>query len=371
MAYYLNLFSPDTYDRFLKSGQTVTGFSERQRATAANVKPGDRFIAYVTKLSRWAAILEVTSHCFVDGTPIFSDVNDPFIVRFHVKPVVCLPLDLAVPNAEDIAWNHLSFTSKFPKGSSAWTGTVRGSLKRMLDQDGEHLERILSKQLVTPKRFEITDQDKKKLQTATVKTQDAKQVTVSIPTAEESLPSPEQPAQNTRESIKIQALLAEIGERMGMKLWVPRSDRQRVLEHWKPKSPCLLEVLPLNYDDATLKTIENIDVLWIKGRSIVRAFEVEHTTSIYSGILRMADLMALQPNVNIAAHIVAPPERKEKVLQEITRPVFAFLEKGPLSESCTFISYESVMELSKERRLEHMADTVLDEYTEYAEESAY
>jgi hypothetical protein len=39
--------------------------------------------------------------------------------------------------------------------------------------------------------------------------------------------------------------------------------------------------------------IERIDVLWLKGRSIKRAFEVEHTTSIYSGILRMADLLAL------------------------------------------------------------------------------
>ena len=65
----------------------------------------------------------------------------------------------------------------------------------------------------------------------------------------------------------------------------------------------MLESLPLNYDDTTLKTVENIDVLWVRRRSIVRAFEVEHTTSIYSGILRMADLMALQPNLDIKAHI--------------------------------------------------------------------
>ena len=156
---------------------------------------------------------------------------------------------------------------------------------------------------------------------------------------------------------------------MNLKIWIPRSDRQRVLDVWQPKTTCLLEQLPLNYDSATLKTIENIDVLWIKGRSIVRAFEVEHTTSIYSGILRMADLMALQPNLSIEAHIVAPIDRREKVLQEISRPVFAFLEKGPLSESCTFISYESVIELSQEKRLEYMTDTVLEEYREYAEDA--
>lgn len=134
-------------------------------------------------------------------------------------------------------------------------------------------------------------------------------------------------------------------------------------------SNCLLEILPLNYDDVTIKTIENIDVIWVKGRSIVRAFEVEHTTSIYSGILRMADLMALQPNLNISAHIVAPIERKEKVLREISRPVFAFLETRPLIESCSFLSYESIASLSSETKLIHMNDSVLEDYSEYAEEA--
>lgn len=117
-----------------------------------------------------------------------------------------------------------------------------------------------------------------------------------------------------RESIQVQSLLAEIRSRMNMKIWIPRSDRQRVLELWKNPNNNLLKQLPLNSDIATLKTIKNIDVLWIKGRSIIRAFEVEHTTSIYPGILRMSDLMALQPKLNIHAHIVAPIERKDKVL---------------------------------------------------------
>jgi hypothetical protein len=54
------------------------------------------------------------------------------------------------------------------------------------------------------------------------------------------------------------------------------------------------------------------------------------------------------------------------VLQEISRPVFALLEKGSLKESCTFISYEAVTELSLEKRLEYMNDKVLDEYQERA-----
>jgi hypothetical protein len=101
-------------------------------------------------------------------------------------------------------------------------------------------------------------------------------------------------------------LLAEIGSRMGMQIWIPRADRAAVLAERHSNQSPVLERLPLNYDDTTLRTIERIDVLWLRGRSIKRAFEVEHTTSIYSGILRIADLLALQPNMDIRLHIVAP-----------------------------------------------------------------
>ena len=154
---------------------------------------------------------------------------------------------------------------------------------------------------------------------------------------------------------------------MGMSIWLPRADRTAVLKEWKNEPRPLLERLPLNYDDTTLRTVEQIDVLWLRGRSIVRAFEVEHTTSVYSGILRMADLLALQPNMNIKLQIVAPNAKREKVFQEIRRPVFSLLEKGPLADSCTYLSYDSLHELASQKHLAHLSDTVLDEYAEEAE----
>jgi hypothetical protein len=179
----------------------------------------------------------------------------------------------------------------------------------------------------------------------------------------------EEPTTETesRESTKMQARIAGIGASMGMRIWLPKSDRLSVSKEWKAENDTLLENLPLNYDETTLRTIEQIDVIWLKRRSIVRAFEVEHTTAIYSGILRMADLLALQPNMDIRLHIVAPSSRREKVFQEITRPVFSLLEGGPLSGRCTYIPYESVKELAQLKHLEHFSDSVLDEYTEEAE----
>jgi hypothetical protein len=215
--------------------------------------------------------------------------------------------------------------------------------------------------------YALDEDEKRKLATHTVNRPD-KVVTVSVPedfgSAEEIEPQEEITA---RESIRIQALIASIGAQMGLTIWLPRADRGSVLREWKSEPHNLLDRLPLNYDDTTLRTIEQIDVIWLRGRSIVRAFEVEHTTSVYSGILRMADLLALQPNMDIRLHIVAPLSKREKVFSEIRRPVFSLLEKGPLADSCTYLSYDSLRELASDKHLAHLSDSVLDEYAEEAE----
>ena len=81
----------------------------------------------------------------------------------------------------------------------------------------------------------------------------------------------------------------------------------------------------------------------------------------------MADLLALQPNMDIQLHIAAPEERKAKVLEEIRRPVFSLLERRPLKECCTFLSYDSIRELSELPHLAHVQATVLANYEEQAE----
>jgi len=178
----------------------------------------------------------------------------------------------------------------------------------------------------------------------------------------------EQPA-DLRPSYQIQAKLAEIGAKMGFKVWLPRGDRGRIREFMSEADQlALLEELPLNNEDVTLGTIEQIDVIWLLGRAIVRAFEVEHTTSVYSGLLRMADLLALQPNLAIQLHIVAPADRRDKFFREMRRPVVSLLNGRPLSNTCTFISYESVRAIRSIEHLAHLNDSIIKEYEEQADE---
>lgn len=372
MAYYLDLFSPETYKAFSESPRDISGFRTRQRNAAREVKVGDKLICYVTRISRWIGLLEVASAFFEDSTPRFYAREDPFIIRFKVKSLIWLPYERAIPIHEDNIWNTLSFTKKHDKTSSTWTGFLRNSLRKLSKQDGEFLEKILLVQSQDERAntYDLGEEDQQKLRFLKIRTQDNIEVDVTVPIDSGQSDEPVTQDANWKESKKIQALIAETGERMGLRVWIPKNDRSRVLEHWKPQEGTLLDNLPLNYNETTNRTIEQIDVIWLRNRSIIRAFEVEHTTSIYSGLLRMADLMALQPNLNIHAHIVAPLERKNKVFEEIKRPVLSLLEKGPLSRSCTFISYDSLREIANQKHLGHMMDSVLDEYSEEASEEA-
>jgi hypothetical protein len=45
---------------------------------------------------------------------------------------------------------------------------------------------------------------------------------------------------------------------------------------------------------------------------------------------------------------------------------FSLLEKGPLYEQCSFLSYDSIDSLSETQYLVHMSDTIIAEYEESA-----
>lgn len=187
-------------------------------------------------------------------------------------------------------------------------------------------------------------------------------VDVSIPS--DDLDSEDESGTRNAETYQIQAKVAYIGEALGFNVWLPNPDRSRVTQTWTPGRGILLDELPLGYDNAVQKIVKLIDVLWIKKRAVVRAFEIERKSSIYSGILRMADLLALQPNLNIKMCIVSPASRRDEVLQQINRPAFLnFGEKG-LADMCSFLSFDSVKEISELDHLTKMKPEIIDEFVE-------
>ena len=299
MKYLLDLFTPDTWQAFRKNGACITGFRERHRVLAKDrVSQGDIFICYLTHLSRWCGVLKVESDLYHDDAPIFAN-PDPFTVRFKVKPIVVLKPELAIPIHDDKVWSKLTITRRYDRRRSHWTGFFRGSLNRFEEDDGSYLVQLLEKQKSNLENYRLTDKDKRHLSRRTKVRALDREVEVEVPDHEEddsvlvSETTERAPVIGSPTSVQMQAKVAQIGIKMGFRVWVPRNDKVRVQTHIQDSMhSAFLDILPLNYDDTTLRTIEQIDVLWLRGRSMARAFEIEHTTAIYSGLLRMADLLA-------------------------------------------------------------------------------
>ena len=126
------------------------------------------------------------------------------------------------------------------------------------------------------------------------------------------------------EHTQVQHMLIKIGRALKYQVFVARNDRHRSC-HGEAFSQLTIEQLPpLKVPSEVMDTISLIDVLWIdpKTSKITCAFEVEKSTSIYSGILRMKDLARSIPSDNCHYYLVAPNKRQHEVMAQISRPAF-------------------------------------------------
>lgn len=70
-------------------------------------------------------------------------------------------------------------------------------------------------------------------------------------------------------------------------------------------------------------TISLIDVLWLDfNGNIICAFEVEKSTSIFSGILRLYDLALTMNSQDCKFYLVAPNKREKEIKAQLLRPSF-------------------------------------------------
>lgn len=97
-AYWLDLFTWKTWQEFLAAGASVSGFRQGRRGYVEQMKPGDYLLCYLVGVSRFIAMLEVTSPPYNDEvTPIWSAETFPARVRTRVvvqlKPETAVPVD--------------------------------------------------------------------------------------------------------------------------------------------------------------------------------------------------------------------------------------------------------------------------------------
>ncbi len=360
--YWSDLFTGKTWEEFLKNGANTTGFRESRRKSAEQIRPGDYLICYLTGVSRLIGVLEVKSEMFFDRTAIWEDEDFP--CRFKVKLLYKLDPETAVPIVE--LKDKLSLFQNL-KSPNSWSGFFRGSPVPFDPADGEVIVEAIKHAVQNPVAREY---DPKKYWRHPKIYQSKKVGAVTVPEEEpdEELQA-ERAAKHEATHEEIQWRLLKLGSDLGLDVWVARNDRNRGFKGIAFQDiPNLRQDLPRQFDDATNKTIELIDVLWLQGDAIIAAFEVEHTSAIYSGLLRMSDLVSMQPNIKLNLYLVAPDERRDKVITEINRPTFARL-KPSLPQICKFIPYSRLTEEMEQigARVKYMRPEFIEDLAESCE----
>jgi type II restriction enzyme len=124
-----------------------------------------------------------------------------------------------------------------------------------------------------------------------------------------------------RTHTEIQLWLRELGRALGFDVWIAANDQSRAVGDGKLGDGCLAALPP---SLAAIDSVPLIDVIWLErgGGHAVAAFEVEHSTSIYSGIVRMLDLATAAAQAVRGLYLVAPDAREEDVRRQLARPAF-------------------------------------------------
>jgi len=121
---------------------------------------------------------------------------------------------------------------------------------------------------------------------------------------------------------EMQYHLLKIGNSLGYDVISASNDRSRSFKDSKFSFISLKDFPKIDTSQDAFNTINLIDVVWFEKNTnrIVCAFEVEKSTSIYSGILRLSDLSFSLPSHNTKLYIVLPDSREKEVKIQLNRP---------------------------------------------------
>lgn len=137
---------------------------------------------------------------------------------------------------------------------------------------------------------------------------------------------------------QVQTLLAAIGHSKGYEVWIPDNNVCKL--DWSLTKPFQLQRnLPAGFEKIA-GILSEIDVVWIGSGSgkVEGLYEVEHSTPIYSGLLRFNDVLLMNPKLS-QFWIVSNDVRRELFSQQVFRPTF---RKSGLAEVCSFLDYANV-----------------------------
>ena len=131
---------------------------------------------------------------------------------------------------------------------------------------------------------------------------------------------------------EMQYYLAQLGKSLGYKVWIARNDHKREWNGQRLGEFSIKNLKVFNFPPSVADTIALIDVLWLnQDEKVIAGFEVEKSTSIYSGILRLTDLSLSIKGESCQFYLVAPEKREKEIKAQLLRPSIQSLDFQSIS----------------------------------------
>ncbi len=127
---------------------------------------------------------------------------------------------------------------------------------------------------------------------------------------------------------EMQYHLLKIGSALGYDVIPASNDRSKCHAGNNFSFISLSSFPSISLDRETLNTVKLIDVLWFERNTnnVIAAFEVEKSTSIYSGILRLTDLSYSIADGEEVFYLIVPDKREKDVMLQLSRPAIKKLD---------------------------------------------
>lgn len=233
-------------------------------------------------------------------------------ILYFLHPTIILPFNTAIIRGYNFLFNDkkklgswreylkirevlIDINSKYKDGFSLDLGAIAGLMFE-----------IGSQKLMIGNNEYISEAERKKLEALILK----RQTEIKEDKEEENLHA------------EMQYHLLKVGAALGYDVICANNDKSKSFGGTNFSFLCMTDFPSLNTDIDTRNTIKLIDILWFrKGTNkIIGAFEVEKSTSIYSGILRLTDLAFSIADGDEVFYIIIPGSREKDVQMQLLRP---------------------------------------------------
>lgn len=134
---------PDNFDKTAELGWKIQGIKSRRRPTAAQLRPGDKLVYYITEVAAFGGIVEVTSEYFEDHELHWtSKPGEDYPWRVEIAPeIVIEDRERWVP--ADHLRDALEFPRKWPVEN--WKLAFQGNIRAWPEADYRTVRKALQR----------------------------------------------------------------------------------------------------------------------------------------------------------------------------------------------------------------------------------